>query len=457
MHSSRKFFPVGLFLLSLGVALNLVSQPTSFFGRAVGTQANFTIDTSIAYEENYYWRNFAQGGEDHKPMLGDAYSPLIETLQPEYIRLDHIYDFYNVVGRGPSGELTFNWTNLDIAVNQITAVGAKPFFALSYMPPALAAKDTDKPNNWSDWELVVQRTIEHYSGELKLADIYYEVWNEPDLFGEYKTYGPKNYLDLYSHSAVGAARARGVLPYKLGGPATTALYANWFHNFVNFVESRNLKLDFYSWHRYSTDPAIFESDVIQVKRWLLEETQNPDLELIITEMGHNSAIDPGYDTQIGAMYTLAQITAVDGVNKAFSFELVDGVGPQKLWGRWGLLTNTQFGVEAKPRYKAFEFMNTLVGGRVNIIGQGTWVKSIGRKQGSTIRLLVTNFDPAGKHVETTPLRFLNLEAPAYTLKRTDFQGRVTQKQLTNEAGSATSIEYFAPNTAAIFELTPVIQ
>src|SRR3972149_1571123 len=52
------------------------------------------------------------------------------------------------------------------------------------------------------WQNLAQKTVEHVSGKagLNLSNVYYEVWNEPDLFGGYKVYGGKNYLDLYSHS-----------------------------------------------------------------------------------------------------------------------------------------------------------------------------------------------------------------------------------------------------------------
>lgn len=449
----RKLFFAALPLLALGVGLNLVSQRTNFFSQASGTEANLVVDTSVVLAPNYHWKNFAQGGEKSEPMLGNA-QDLITKLDPEYIRLDHIYDFYNVVSRDSNGQLTFNWAELDVAVNQIVATGAKPFLSLSYMPKALAEKDIDQPRNWTDWELVVQRTIEHYSRDLGISNIYYEVWNEPDLFGSYKVYGEKNYLDLYWHSAIGAARAQGATAYKFGGPATTALYENWVTTLVTFAQARGLRLDFISWHRYDMDSNVFEADLMLARRWLVENFPQNSIELLITEMGHNPAVDPGYDTQFGAIHTLSSLTALDGIDKAFSFELIDGEGPQKLWGRWGIITNEKFGLETKPRYNAFTFLNSLIGGRVNVIGEGTWVKAMARGSNGIVRVLVVNYDHKGSHTETVPLNFINLSGTSYQLKRTDFTGRISQKAVSPENGSITSIEYFAPNSASIFELIP---
>src|SRR5690606_5022795 len=128
------------------------------------------------------WRNLAQGGEDHNWRIGNLTEP-VKTLKPEYIRIDHVYDFYDIV-QGTPGNITFDWTKFDLIIDDILATGAKPYIALSYMPPAISSGDIlAYPVHWSDWQLVVQKTIEHLSGTRKISDVYYEVWNEPDLFG----------------------------------------------------------------------------------------------------------------------------------------------------------------------------------------------------------------------------------------------------------------------------------
>ncbi len=99
------------------------------------------------------------------------------------------------------------------------------------MPTALSEDGTliSAPKNWEKWTLLVQKTIEHYSGinnrlcgqitGIWKTDIYYEVWNEPDLetFGKWSIYGGKDYKKLYYYSALGAARAKNVYRFHLGG------------------------------------------------------------------------------------------------------------------------------------------------------------------------------------------------------------------------------------------------
>ena len=165
-----------------------------FFGQAGGTEANLIIDvTAILGPMPRPWRNLAQGGEDHNWRIGNL-TGRIAALKPEYIRLDHIYDFYDIV-QGSPGQITFNWTKFDLVIDDILKTGAKPYISLSYMPPTISSGDIlAYPNNWTDWQLVVQKTIEHISGTRGIRDVYYEVWNEPDLFGSFKYYGDKNYL-----------------------------------------------------------------------------------------------------------------------------------------------------------------------------------------------------------------------------------------------------------------------
>ena len=115
----------------------------------------------------------------------DKAGPQVAEVKTQYVRIDHIYDGFNVVNR-EDGNLKFDWTGLDRIVDKIRATGATPFLSLSYMPLAISKGDiVDEPKDWNEWALTVQRTIEYYSGEKGIANVYYEVWNEPDLFGKW--------------------------------------------------------------------------------------------------------------------------------------------------------------------------------------------------------------------------------------------------------------------------------
>ncbi len=419
-----------------------------FFGQASGVPANLIIDTqAILGPLPRPWRNLAQGGEDHNWRLDKLNGP-VAALKPEYIRLDHIYDFYDIVQGGP-GNLTFNWTKFDLIIDDIVKTGATPYVALSYMPPAISSGDIlAYPTNWADWQLVVQKTIEHVSGSKGIRDVYYEVWNEPDLFGSFKYYGEKNYLTLYAYASAGAKNARGVLPFKLGGPAITALYKNWFDAWAKACIGNSWRCDFFSWHRYSNDLDQYAEDMELVKNWVAAYPQlEPTLEFHITEWGHDSKNHAGYDSQYGAAHTVAGAIAMSNrVTRAFAFEIQDGKDPEgkSQWGRWGMFTHNDFGANSKPRYRALKMLDSIADQRLQITGLGSWVKALAAKNdnGET-EIIIANFDAKGAHSETVPLTFLNIEPGSYTLDKEFLGGSKQNQQLATDA-AVLKTEIFMP-------------
>jgi hypothetical protein len=460
MFHSRtlKIFFALFLLLSIPGGVFLVLQQTHFFNRASGVSANLVIDAgNLTGAPGQNWRNLAQGGESQGRMLGGVI-PKVTALHPKFIRIDHIYDNYNLVQKDGSGNLIFSWTELDQTVNDIRATGALPFFSLSYMPPGIS-KDGDvnsEPVNWADWETLVQKTIEHYSGRnnMNLSGVYYEVWNEPDLFGNYKIGGQKNYLDLYQHAAIGASRAGNVNSFKIGGPATSSLYQNWFDGILQFCQSNNIRLDFYSWHRYSKNLDDYDQDVANIKSWVAKYPNFQNIEFDVTETGINGANDPAYDTSFSAIQTIAASAVMEGnIDKSFTFEIVDGVGPQQFWGRWGILTNEKFGdPQIKPRYNALMFLNNMTGDSLGVTGQGSWVKAFAKKSGDTIKILVVNYDPNGSHQEAFPITVKNLPFNSFTVKRIDFSGGTSESMPVTGTNSWSATLGFTPNTASIFEI-----
>lgn len=437
----------------------VIPQAVQYFGKAGGVFSNIRVDvTGVLGPMPYPWRNLAQGGEESKSMLGGVTSE-VKQLKPEYIRLDHIYDAYGVVSRS-GGNLVFDWTRLDVAVAEILATGAKPMLALSYMPPAISKSDViDLPNDWNEWGQVVQKTIEHYSGrnEKNITGVIYEVWNEPDLFGGYKVYGDKNYLTMYEVSARAAARASGVNSFEFGGPATTALYQNWFQSLMKFASSKNLRLDFISWHKYSTDLSEFENDIVKARAWAEEIPAFADVKFYVTEWGHNSENDKGYDSTFGAIHTLAvSRVMMGGVSRAFVFEIKDGPGNEKFWGRWGLLTHEKFGAPVKkPRYSALEFLNRLEQTRISLSGEGSWVRGIASSSndGKILRVLLVNYDPQGRHTESVPVTFENLPSGSFNYVRENFLGTSSKQVVATSEASWKTVELLPANSAAMLILT----
>lgn len=459
---SQLFKALGLLtlLVALPFMMEAAKNAQQLLIRARGVEANLVVDMGLEMgilEPN--WNFFAQGGEETTDMLGPVVSE-IRALKPRYIRLDHVFDFYEVVTRTPQGSLQFDFTRLNSTIASIRATGALPFISLSYMPTALSgAGITDGPKNWDEWALVVQRLVEQVSGRggLGLTDVYYEVWNEPDLFGRWNYTGNKNYLTLYEYAARGAAQATDTHPFKIGGPATTRLYKNWIDALATHVTKKNLRLDFISWHLYDEDPTTFAEDSKKVTQWLFRYGNLVVLPRIVTEWGFTPEIHPGYDNKLAAAHAVAVVRqTLQTYDQLYAFEVVDGLDPtnQPRWGRWGLMTHPTHGKELKPRYHAFSLLNQLSGTRVRVEGEGTWVTAIAAKEGTTLRLLITNYDHDSSHAEQIPLTIRGLENDVYLVTETRLGHAPATRTLPTTGGVLEMQIITTANEVVLLEVAP---
>lgn len=468
MKQKRIFFSIlTLLLLIVALPILLLGSQTiqQLFIRATGTTADLTVDAGITLEEvTPVWNTYAQGGESSTDMLAPVVTK-VKALAPSYIRIDHVFDHFNVVTRNASGTLSFNFAELDAVISTITKTGASPFISLSYMPQVIAQGGdiTASPTNWSEWSLVVRSTIEHISGTagLNLTDVYYEVWNEPDLFGAWKYYGSKNYLTLYEYAVNGATAAQNTNAFKIGGPATTKLYKNWITALADYATKKNLRLDFFSWHLYTKDPREYSRNVSDVTSWLFPYPSLVGLGRLITEWGFDSNVNSGYDTMYSAAHAVATVRqALVGYEHLFAFELVDGLDPagKQYWGRWGLLTHPSFGAAAKPRYTAFQLLDEMPGTRLLVKGEGTWVSAFATQTDNVIKLMVVNFDAFGTHVESVPVAFTNLTRGNYIFKKQSLRTQlfVSPDQQIEVTDTTFATQLIMPaNTLTILELVKI--
>jgi hypothetical protein len=449
------FLIVGVF----GVTL-LARTITQLITKAQGIPANIVVDTSLSLGDlPRPWEALAQGGEEAKSMIGPAVAE-VTNLGVKYIRIDHLYDYFNVVGGSKNGGMTYDFSRLDQAVSDILKTGARPLLSLSYMPQAIAASDIiSEPSNWEDWSAVVKTTIEHYSGRqnMNLKDVYYEVWNEPDLetFGGWRSGRGKNYLNLYIYAEKGAKAATNVNPFKLGGPSTTGLYQAWIEGLLR-LKANGVKVDFLSWHRYNKNVDSFIDDLNNLDNWLKKYPSFLSIERLITEWGPDSEKNPIYNTMNSAAFTVAIARQLlNRVDFGFAFEVKDG--PSEARAGWGIITHENAGLKKKPRYYAFEFLKNIKGKRLALSGEGSWVTAFATKNGNTYQLLLVNYDASGSHLESVPTSFTNLENGRYSVKETYLLGQTTNQNLEVVNSTLQKTITLNPNSVLLLEITKVGQ
>jgi hypothetical protein len=441
----KRVLILSFLVIALFLTLKNLEKITHLFPKARGEKANIIVDPSVNQGPLIpIWQALSQGGEEKYPF--ESILPEITALKPRYIRIDHIYDFYNVIQK-ENNQLKFSWKELDKIVDQILATGALPFFSLSYMPPAIAKNGeiTDQPENWQDWTIVVEETIQHYSGkdQKNLSGIIYEVWNEPDLFGNWKIGGEKDYRLLYKYAAIGATQTKNTNPFKIGGPAITAPYKNWIDGFLDFVSKNNLRIDFYSWHRYSLQPEKFLEDINKVDTWLFKNG-GLSLEKYLTEWGPISEISSINDSNFAAAHTVATIRQLlQRLDLAFTFEIK---------GSWGILTKEEQFTKKSPRYYALDLLNNMTGTRISLEGENTWITGFASKQGNKIKVILTNLDAKNQHYETFPLTIINLENGNYLYQK-NLLGKIIDihfKEITNNVFQEEIS--LSPNSVILIEL-----
>ncbi len=387
------------------------------------------------------WDGVSQGFEKlpDQDFRMSATTGLLKGAKVQYVRIDHIYDGYNVVSR-VDGRLKYDWTELDALVGDITASGATPYFSLSYMPSVISKSDIlDFPNDWGEWGQVVAATVGHYSRDYRggLNNVIYEVWNEPDLFGGWKMNGTKNYVTLYATAARAAAGVRNVKQFKFGGPATTGFYPAWVLGFYDKLDS-DVRIDFFSWHRYSAKVADFVRDATTAKE-MMETRISRSQDLYISEWGVNPERGSQYDGRWAAAHYLAVNSALakTNVDLALAFEVMDGApGDKQFHGGWGMVTNPKYGAIAKkPRFQALEMLSKLDGNTLPLIGEGTYIWGLSAQDPhGVIRVIAVNYDESGKHSEVFPLTIVGLTDGNYSVQEQYLSGRAVTNDV-NVGGS----------------------
>ena len=164
------------------------------------------------------------------------------------------------------------------------------------------------PKDFAKWARICEHIIAHYNeGWAWNVDkeyttvnvawsnqfnvVYWEIWNEPDLDGNYKeppknprTWGGTvtNFFDLYVTSA---KHLKKRFPdVKIGGPALCG-WEGWARDFLNYCRDHEAPLDFFSWHIYSRTPEPIADKCVRMRR-ILDERGFTKTESILNEWNY---------------------------------------------------------------------------------------------------------------------------------------------------------------------------
>lgn len=393
--------------------------------RAAGVPTVLTVDLADVSVLPRIWQYLAQGGEVPIPQLPPVVSP-ISTLSPRYIRIDHVFDAYEVVKRDQAENIVYDFSLLDKEVDAILQMGAIPFFSLSYIPPLLEdPTNHERIASLAQWQTLVGETVAHYSSKKgkDLKDVFYEVYNEPDLFGRWSL---SEYLALYEATVVGAEDAKAQNRYLIGGPALSYFNKNFVASFLAFAQTRGIRIDFVSWHVYDRNPNKIASDAQALDVLLSDKPAFGHVLKVVSEWGSIPEKHIWHDTILDNSHVLATVSkALGSVDQLFYFEIKDSeYKGQEAIGGWGILGDDERGLRKKPRFFALSLLNTLKPLRFRVLGENDNIYAIASGDNRTnLRILLTYYSigQSGSPV-SIPIRLTNIPTGTYEVRKSVLGG-----------------------------------
>ncbi|MFC9616175.1 xylan 1,4-beta-xylosidase [Streptomyces sp. NPDC056938] len=278
-----------------------------------------------------------------------------------------------------------SFTYVDQVVDACLELDIRPFLELGFMPGELASGgqtvfwwqgNVTPPSSHREWADLVRATLTHLVDRYGLEEVRdwpVEVWNEPDLPDFWEGADQAAYHRLYEVTAHAVKDVDASL--QVGGPAVSpGADEGWLGRFAEFVERRDLPVDFVSRHAYTSGPAqpvpFGTYQTLAPAERLLEQFGAPrrelkgtslaELPVHITEFNSSYRPDnPVHDTAFHAAYLAPVLAAGGDLVDSFSYwtfsDMFEEVGvPTALFhGGFGLLTHRQV---RKPTYHLYAFM-----------------------------------------------------------------------------------------------------
>lgn len=284
--------------------------------------------------------NATNGGPWHKRHANDQYRSNFEDYKAARIPYSRNHDsaMCGIYGGPYSHDITcifpdfdadpynpasYDFACTDEAISVCLEAGTETFFRLGQtIEHHIKKHGTVPPKDFKKWAVICEHIIRHYNegwaNGYQLNIQYWEIWNEPDLDDDdspnKRTWGgtKAEFFDLYE---IAAKHLKGCFPQlKIGGPAL-AYREDWADDFLREMKSRNVDIDFFSWHIYCTEPAHMTEKAERIKKLLIKNGYE-NAESILNEWNYIKGWTEEYVYSLksingikGAAFTMACISA----------------------------------------------------------------------------------------------------------------------------------------------------
>ncbi len=193
----------------------------------------------------------------------------------------------------PYDPASYDFVLTDEYLARIMSCGTEVFYRLgSKIEHEIKKYGTLPPADFKKWAVICEHIIRHMNEGW--ADghhwniRYWEIWNEPDLDSDdspnKRCWGgtQAQFFDLFETAA---CHLKGCFPeLKIGGPALAHNYI-WADAFLRHMSEREVPLDFFSWHIYTTSPDKM-AERCRAFRELLDRYRYTETESILNEWNY---------------------------------------------------------------------------------------------------------------------------------------------------------------------------
>lgn len=313
-----------------------------------------------------YTKN-ADQNSTNLPAYRDAHIPFARTHDASIYYSyggEHTVDVANIFtdfDADPDDPASYDFELTDVYMENIGLAGTEVFFRLGNKIEHWQKKyGIIPPKDFKKWAVVCEHIIRHmnegWADGHNFGIRYWEIWNEPDLYGKCWLGTPEQFYELFS---ITARHLKSCFPeLKIGGPAVCGFNEGWLRGFFDKMRSDNVPLDFYSWHIYARDVSAVVNEAKR-HRAILDEYGYTEAETILDEWNYVrgwSGDDWKYSIDTinnikGAAFTAAVMTAcqsapvdmlmyydartnssMNGLFSLYNYRTQKGYYPIKTWG-----------------------------------------------------------------------------------------------------------------------------
>jgi len=196
--------------------------------------------------------------EDRKVDLSDYYLDAgftyirLHDLRPQAGAVD-IHCVFPDFDADPLIPENYDFAETDKHLQAMMSIRAEIIYRLGYSWEDHPVHNVP-PRDYQKWAAVCVQIIKHYNdgwaNGQRYNIRYWEIWNEPDIT-QFWTGTAEDYCRLYE---ITANEIKGYDPnLKVGGP-TLAWNITFLDQFLKYCKTRQIPIDFVSWHVYSQEP-----------------------------------------------------------------------------------------------------------------------------------------------------------------------------------------------------------